>query len=357
MKKSIQALFTLSAIAAGSLLSSCDSMIFDDQGDCSVHYRVPITYTQNVMHADAFYSQVTSVTLYAFDEDGNLALTKTESGEPLTHQGYAMDVELQPGTYSILVWANGDPTYSPTTQFEIGGGNTPSSITDLSATLPLSTDPTTGTLYSDRDIIPLYHGYAQNVEFPDTYGTVTLPAIDLTKDTNVLNVAIENFEGLVIEPDAVSVTIEADNSHIAWDNTIVSSTPFVYRPWSVTSLSSERPNETRDDDDNVGPGADETNPLTGLLSELTTGRIMADRKPILVVHRKYDDKDILRLDLVKFLCMVKGNYSGNLTDQEYLDCISYFNLAFFVDADLNWYTAGGININGWKVVSPQDMEL
>lgn len=344
MKKSIKAFLTLSVIAVGSLMSSCDSVIYDDQGDCSVHYRVPFTYTMNILNVDAFSSQVNSVTLYVFDSEGRHVLTKTESGAALATPGYAMDVELLPGKYSMLAWCEGTASYTPATSFTIGGGNSPASITDLTATLPLQ--GTDATPYSDRDIVPLFYGYNADVDCPDTYGTITLPAIDLTKDTNTINVALENLEGTEIATDALSVSIEASNSCMDWTNQLAGNQPLVYLPWSVTQLSSER-----------SRAEETTNPVTGIFAELTTGRLMTDRKPILVVHRTHDDKDIIRLDLVQFLCMVKGHYAGNYTNQQYLDRMDRHTLTFFVDADLNWYIAGGININGWKVVPPQDMEL
>ncbi len=343
MKKSIHAFLTTTAIAVAAAFSSCDT-IFEDQGDCSVHYRVPFTYTHNILNADAFSTQVTSVTLYVFDSDGRLAFTKTESGEALAAPGYAMDVELKPGRYSMVAWCEGTPAYSPSTSFEIGGSGHPAAATDLTATLPLKGDE--GGYYSDLDIAPLFYGYAAEVNCPDTYGKVTLPAINLAKDTNIINVAVENSDGTEIETDALTVHIEASNSFLDWRNDVTGDLSFSYLPWSVTQISSERPGR-----------ADNTDPVTGIFAEMTVGRLMVDRKPVLVVHRTEDDKDIIRLDLVRFLCMVKGHYAGGYSDQEYLDRMDRHTLTFFVDASLNWYTAAGININGWKVVPPQDMEL
>ncbi len=53
--------------------------------------------------------------------------------------------------------------------------------------------------------------------------------------------------------------------------------------------------------------------------------------------------------------LVRGHfpYGG----QEYLDRVDRYSMSFFEDADLNWYTAMGISILGWKVVPPQDMDL
>ena len=342
MKKSIHALFSLSVMAAGLTLSSCDSMIFDDQGDCSVHYRVPLTYKMNVLDADAFASQVSSVTLYVYDSQGNLVLRKTESGDALKAPGYAMDVDLKPGQYTMLVWGEGTPNATPATSFAIGDA---AQITGLSATLPLSGSE--GSLYIDTELTPLFHGYSASVDLPDTYGTVTLPAIDLTKDTNTFVIALENYEGNPIAPDALSVSIESQGGNeLSWQNMPIGENPFTYRSWSQTLIESERPGSRADDD---------TGNVTGLLAELTTSRLMADSRPMLVVHRQWDDTDIIRLDLVNLLMLVRGHFPWG--GQEYLDRVDRYTMTFFVDADLNWYTAQGINILGWKAVPPQNMEL
>lgn len=345
MKKSITAFLTLSAMAFSSLLSSCDSWVFDEQGDCSVHYRVPLTYT-NIEGDPIFPSQVKSITLYIYDGEGNLVMKKRESGDVLKTPGYAMEVELAPGRYSMLVWGEGKAAYTDPVSFQIGGGDRPAAITELTATLPLSETPE-GELYSDHDIVPLFHGYAADIELPDTYGTVTLPTISLTKDTNIFNISLENVEGTEIAPDALTVSITDDNASLNWDNSVKGQTAFSYKPWCVTYFSSEREQESRS----------EFSPVTGMLTELTTGRLTTGRKPVLVVHRKRDGKDIIRLDLVKYLLMVRGHYPAYHSDQEYLDKMDRYYISFFVDADLNWYTVGGININGWKVVPEQEMEL
>lgn len=356
MKKSIQALFTISALAAGVLLNSCDSAIFDYEGDCSVHYRLPLTYKMNYLDVDALSTQVDRVTVYVYDEQGAYRRTFSATVGQLAQNGYALEFsgdELKPGRYSMLVWGEGHAEGADPTAFAIGGGDSPA-LTDLTATLPLKGSD--GSLYSDRDITPLFHGYAAGVELPDTYGTVRLPAIDLTKDTNVITIALENVEGYPIDPGALTVSIEADDSELSWQNVPVGDRLFSYMPWSVTQLESTRP-ETRfgeEEGDGEDEGLTETG-VTGLLTEFTTGRLMADSKPMLVVHRNWDGKDILRLDLVNLFMLVRGHFPWD--GQEYLDRIDRYTMTFFIDADLNWYAAGGINILGWKVVPPQNVDF
>lgn len=337
MKKIFQAFVTLAAAALAPALTSCDSFVFDDQGDCSVRYKVPFTFTQNILDVDAFYKEVTQVTLYVFNEDGSPALVKTESGEKLTTPGFAMDIELKPGKYSMLAWCTGEPYTSDPVSFAIGGNGNPSAITDLTATLPLQGSGTE--LYSNKDITPLFHGYMPLIELADTdYGIITLPAIDLTKDTKLVNVIIENLEGSEISTSDFSYRIEADNSEMNWDNAVIGNRPFNYLPWSVTGLSSDRTK------------ADDSYPLTGILAETSIGRLMLDRNPMIVVTRNRDNKDIIRINLINQLMKIRGSYKKVYEPQNFLDRLDFISMTFIVDVDHNWYTAGGININGWKVV-------
>lgn len=338
-----KALITGLISCMGMATSSCDSWFFDGQGDCAVHYRVPVTFKENHYGVNVISNELVSrVSLYFFDRDGQFVLSATETAAALQQTGYNMEVDLKPGRYSVLAWAEGYECYQPAVSYIIGGGGAPASVTDLTATLPLKGSD--GSLYIDQDIVPLYYGYVTDIEFPDSYGVVTLPEVDLIKDTHIINVSLENIEGTEIAPDAFTVSIESDNSQMGWDNLPVGARAFSYRPWCVTQLSSER---------GRADGDDALTPVTGLFAEMTVGRLMTDRNPVLVVHRKHDNKDIIRLDLVKFLCMVKGHYPHLVTDQEYLDWTDRHTLSFFIDADLNWYTAGGVYINGWRIVPPQ----
>ena len=53
-------------------LVSCSDWIYDEEGDCTVYYRLRFRYDMNLKWADAFAKEVTSVHVYAFDESGVL---------------------------------------------------------------------------------------------------------------------------------------------------------------------------------------------------------------------------------------------------------------------------------------------
>ncbi|MCC8071647.1 MAG: FimB/Mfa2 family fimbrial subunit, partial [Bacteroidales bacterium] len=79
------------------LLSSCNGMIYDHEGDCS--YKVRFKYDYNLKWADAFPAEVTGVTLYILDSNGSIVKQIHEQGDALKADGYEMTIDaLNPGT-------------------------------------------------------------------------------------------------------------------------------------------------------------------------------------------------------------------------------------------------------------------
>lgn len=341
-------------IAFGSL-SSCDSAIYDDEGDCSVHYRVTFTYDMNMKWANAFPHEVKSVTLYIYDRNGQLVMSKTDNSAALASPDYYMDVEVLPGKYDLLVWATGKSPMDNPTAFEVASAAPGSAMSTLGAKMPLDGTPADGGLYVDRDIVPLYHGIMRGVDFPDTYGNVTLGPVSLTKDTNVMQVLLQNTDGTTMKADDFSFYITAANNELDYLNKVVSTTQFSYRPWAMTltSASLDKP-EAQAASKAPARALTEAN---GILAELSTGRLIDTRTQRLVVRRNSDGEDIININLIQYLLMVKGEYNRQMSNQEYLDRNDNYSLMFFVDDNRNWYIAGGVYINGWRIVPPQDTEL
>ena len=88
--------------------ASCDSLIYDREGDCSVHYRLRFRYDMNLKFADAFAHEVEAVRLYAFDSEGKLVWQAAEQGEALAADGYSMLLDLAPGSYRLVAWCGLD---------------------------------------------------------------------------------------------------------------------------------------------------------------------------------------------------------------------------------------------------------
>ena len=208
---------SLSLVAVAGM-ASCDSVIYDDEGDCSVHYRISFRYVKNMLGADAFGPQVTDINLQVYDQHGKLVLSKSEKRNPTEANDFLMEVDLQPGTYDLLAWCEGESLNPDATRFSISGGGE-GNLTGCSASLPLSGSGSD--LYSDRDITRLYHGFADDVVFPDTYGQVDIAPLYLTKDTNHITVLIQNLDGSGIDETDLSISLEADNSVIEWNLSLI----------------------------------------------------------------------------------------------------------------------------------------
>ena len=58
-------------------MSSCDNWLYEEEGDCSVYYRLKFRYDMNLKWADAFANEVTSIHLYAFDNSGRVGMAES----------------------------------------------------------------------------------------------------------------------------------------------------------------------------------------------------------------------------------------------------------------------------------------
>lgn len=340
------ACISLAMIALGA--ASCDSVIYDYEGDCSVHYRVGFSYTRNMLGADAFGPQVTRVHLFVFDKQGRLAAEQDVDRKPTEDNNFFIEVDVKPGTYDLLAWCEGESPISGATSFVIGDGQTPEAIGGLGAILPLQGQG--DEMFCDRDITRLYHGLKTDVEFPDTYGTVDIGPVSLTRDTKHLSVLLQNLDGSPLEKDEFSFAIEAANNEMDWRNNVISDTQFSYRPWSteLTSASFDK------NDPEAQAGTKVQTEANGLLAEMTTGRLIAGRKPKLVI-RNSDGEDVIRIDLIRYLLLVKSKYEGANSDQNYLDCYDDYTMMFFIENG-TWARAK-VYINNWRIVPPQDIEF
>jgi hypothetical protein len=82
---------------------------------------------------------------------------------------------------------------------------------------------------------------------------------------------------------------------------------------------------------------------------MTTGRLMANARPILVVRNLETNEVVLSVPIVDYALLVKGNYNRAMEDQEYLDRQDEYNMTFFLDESGNWISSS-IIVNSWRVV-------
>lgn len=364
--------YLLTAVAAlplAATLVSCDSWIYNDEEDCV--YYVRFEYDYNLKWANAFPSEVKSVTLYILDEKDNVVLTRSENTSVLAQQDYRMvidDPKIKPGRYRLLAWAGDEEVGSfPKTEGALR--------TDHDRRLKRDVRED-GTHHHNGQMDRLYHGSlpstlntplatdATNVKdgycvFSEGYQDVfTIP---MMKDTNHIRIVLQQQSG-DITGDDFDYFIDDNNGHMDADNNLCDATTLRYHPWGVYSGGADWMLENPDDF---------VYSFNTAVADFTTSRLMEDhsKSALLTITRKDaqpGDKPVVRLPLIQALLLAKSAYysygpgsrddgtgTGGqyryLTDQEWLDRQDEYSLIFLLDQGGRWVSTQ-INILSWKVV-------
>jgi len=334
MKKA--GLFKTVSMAAAALaiaaLTSCDGMIYDEQGDCDSHFYVRFKFDHNMNSADAFASEVEQVTLHLTDANGNIVWRKTESGPSLAEDGYRMEVDVAPGSYSLMAWcSSADPT-----TFTVGNGD---KRENLQVEFGSEADAD-GSLHIRHDLDRLYHGYEANVTFPYLEGEDYTHLLPLVKDTNHITIALQQLSGEPLDKDCVKFEITDDNARLDWDNAPITGWPVTYHEWHKESVNGD-----------ISARAVDNQTFAGVVADMTVSRLMESHRPDakLKIYRTDNGENIVSIRLIDALLLVKGYYNRKWSDQEYLDRKDDYSLVFFLDEGHRWLD-GVIKIESWRVI-------
>lgn len=331
------------ALAVAPALTSCDSFIFDYEGDCDPHYKVRFRFDWNLHFADAFPNEVNAVNLYIIDtESGKVVWQKDESGQALRADGYMMDVEgLQPGTYKLIAWCGeGVGPHFTVPQAEHHTG--------LTCTLAREHEQDHPGGVVRNDINQLYYGHIEAQEFPDEQG-VHIVTVPLLKNTNEVNVVLQHMSGKPVDKDDFTFTVTGANGSMDWDNTLMDDETLTY--YAHTTKSGTAGIDTPEEVKSRAPiTAVSACVASHTVSRLTTGQ----KQDVKVTIYNKDKEQILSIPLIDYALLVKGSYE-KMDDQEYLDRQDKYDLVFFLDENNRWMNAY-IYINSWKIVI-QDKDL
>lgn len=325
------------AILAAVAFTSCDSFIYEDEGDCSPYYKVRFRYERNLKFADAFAAEVNAVTLYLVDETtGKIVWSKHEEGDAVSSEGYLMDVPVDPGRYHLIAWCGkGVGPHFDVVKTDIHHDLTCSLIHDSWA----RTDGTVDFKHTSNELKGLYHGRLMSQEFPDEEGTHVY-TVDLTKDTNEVNIVLQQLSGEPIDKDQFSFYITDANHVLDWTNeaAVEQGDSIVYHPHHTSGGSADI--EVPEHGSTV---------FSACVAEISTSRLIKGHKCYLSVVNNESGKLIFRVPLIDLALMVKGSHGRDLEDQEYLDRQDKYDMIFFLDEGNRWMNAY-IYINSWKVV-------
>ena len=346
----------LLTILAGAI-TSCDSVLNYDEGDCSIEYCVKFKYDYNMEEVDVFAEQVRTVTLYAFDNNNNLAYQKTDEGEPLGEGNYSMKVDIDPSKYHLVVWAGlNDESFAVPLLYP-----QQSEIEELKVkTLRKAATRTTsenekGQYIVEQELHSLWHGEVKNAVTTRS-GRQQICTVSLVKNTNNIRVAVAqvNQSGgpitRALTKETFKCEIYDDNGYMNYDNSLLEDNLLTYKPFVVesevvTTRAFSANNES----------AKEYN---AVVSEISVARLMENKNPQLTITNSATNETLFHCsNLVKYLELLQlEKYKDrNYTLQEYLDREDNYGMIIFVDEKLALIKTV-IDINDW-IIQLNDIEL
>ena len=326
-------------------MTGCDSVIYDDLEECPSGLQLRFEFNYNLLKADAFASQVTSVRVWAFDAAGKFVWSGAEAGEALRQPGYVMKTPLPEGTYDFVAWCGLEDNidFNPVSY-------QPTSKADLEMRLRMLQSD--GLNISSSHFKSLFNGFVTDVNYvvnplEPSFMTVTVP---LVKDTNDIAIMLCHLDGSPIDSRDFSVSFTYADSYLAWNNFVEPTSPTVtYTPWST--LYGETTNAP------LAGGRASDRIRSTLLWELSTSRLMQNGKAYLDIVRNEDNVTIVHVPLIEYFLLEKGSRFDEFSEQEYLDRRDDYTAMFFIDENNNWYVAAGVYINNWAIVPPQKEEF
>lgn len=325
-------------LALGAAVVSCDSILDEEEIDCSITYKVDFKYDYNMKYADAFANEVKSVTLYAFDNNGKLVYQKTEEGDVLAEEDYAMHVDMQAGEYQLIAWAglNDDDSFSVPL---VAPG---SSIEELQCRMDrIYSRNEEGEAVINSRLSSLFHGQVTRHAFTSRAAMEQVITVPLVKNTNTVKVILHQMDGVAIPAEDFEFTITDNNGLMDYDNSLLDDEQLTYYSYHQEAGFLEEDGVTRAADAGI-------NNISFATAELTVGRLVENQNAILSIRNKHTDETILRIPLIKMFLLAKMQGQYNMGDQEYLDRQDEYRMTFFLDKSMKWIDSQ-IMINDWIV--------
>ena len=324
-------------------LPSCNDWLYEEEGDCSVHYRLKFRYDKNLKWADAFANEVSSVHLYAFDPSGVLAWRQGEQIGPSTADSYSMSLDLPAGDYRLLAWCGlrndgkRDESFSVP---EVSIGRT--RIEEVQCALNRMYDEAGA--YSDERLYRLFHG-SMDVSLPtDEDGGTYDYTMPLTKNTNHIRIIMQHLSGEDVNKDDFTFRIDDENGLMAHDNELMDDENITYRPWDIQNVEAG----TDNDDRRAVSG------MKGLVADFTVGRLIeTHRDKMVLAITNSEGRTVARIPVIDYALMGKEYYEEEynypMDEREFLDRLDECVMTLFLDENQQW-VACSIQILSWRVV-------
>lgn len=292
-------------------LFSCTS-IDETLSECQLYVR--FRYDYNMEFSDAFAAQVNRVDVFVFDKDGTFIMKNSEQGERLGSGSYRMPLQLPVGEYRIATWAGISDAFEMP---ELVAGK--STLEDLTVKMKREES-----LIHNKVLEPLWYGEVKTVNFSGKQEQTE--TVRLIKDTNKFRFILQKSgPGEELDMDDCLFEIRADNGYYDWNNNLLNDDLISYQPYHLEKVED-----------------------VGIVVEMNTMRLLEYKKVYLILTRKSDGKELMKIDLIPYLLLTKME-GHNIPAQEYLDRQSEYVIVFFYNPELLNFLSSKIVINGWTI--------
>lgn len=342
-RKALHAWVMVTAVLSLLAFVSCDSFVYEYEGDCSVTYRLKFRYDKNLKWADAFANEVSSVHVYAFDPSGVLVWQHADRIDPTTAKDYSMLLDLPAGDYNLLAWCGLRNDSEREESFAVPEARIGETRKEqLQCTLNRQRDDSGA--YSENHLYRLFHG-TLDVSLPvnDDGGNYeyTMP---LTKNTNHIRVILQHLSGEDVNKTDFTFRIDDENGLMAHDNELVADENINYRPWDIQEVE-------------AGIGRADTpviGNVKGVVADFTVGRLIeTHRDKLMLTITNGDSKTVARIPVLDYALMGKEYYEKEynypMDKREFLDRMDECVMTLFLDENHTWVSSV-IQILSWRVV-------
>jgi len=313
--------------APAAALSSCDHFN-EDLEPCPQGVELRFVYDYNMEFSNAFPSQVECLTVYIYDGEGRYIDSRVETGSVLKDENWRMKLDLPAGEYSFVAYG-GMACDKASFSYLTSPVGAPMHDLGVKLNASLLTSPVGSPLH------PLFYGRLESVTVTDADIARVPATVYMMKDTNNIRILLQNVNGTPVVGSDYIFTITDNNTVLNWNNDVVPQPQAtVYHPWTQGDIAA--------DENQVAQGG-----ITAF-AEFDTSRLTLSTSPTLSIVRASDGANVLTIPLINYLIMLKSEHFAGMTNQEFLDRESRWDMIFFIGPNATWIQTS-IIINGWVV--------
>lgn len=342
------ALSLLTGLCALMTMASC-SGVFEDLEECPRGVIMRFVFDYNLEFANAFPNQVDCLSVYIFNNEGQLVRRVVETSEALADEDWRLTLDLPAGDYRAVAYGGLECDQASFAHTR----DTADIRTLQDLEVLINSDHIGDEAYRpDRPLHDLYHG-AQ--DFTVTEGTdYDSTTVKMMRNTNHIRLVLQHIDNSPVNDSDFRFEIVDDNTLFNHANEVISNGTVTYTPWATgTATTGTDALETTD--------RASASPVQVAYAELSVSRLMLrsalswtdtdgdpQRGPRLHITNVTDGHVVVDLPLNNYLLMLKSEALAQMPDQEFLDRASRYSLFFFLDYNNAWVRVT-IQVGDWTV--------